>query len=278
MALESADSQSVPVALGDLVEEVPDSGSLRVSDNTQFESGIPPAREQAASAGTPAMAVEPRLDSGIERLEAALSNVVRTDANLGLLVRGLKHLSSSAQRARAANDELMRELDELRTHLTRSQEEEQALRFRMSQLEQRLALVCHESSREREFLIEQQDLFLVELMTDHDRQLVELRNRLQDAQQNKFDAQKLQELTTQRDQAREYATRCERERDLAWQELATLGLPAERVQRSPSGAAAIGAIHLRSVAVPGSGPTPDALRSSERTVTGYSLSGDDISE
>jgi hypothetical protein len=286
MALENAESLSAPHALGDSMDSAPDSSPLQVSTNTQLESGIPPARERELdrdeSEPVTFFNLELTLDGGLQRLESSLANVARTDANLGLLGRGLKHLLASAQAARAANTELMHQLDDLRTHLSRSHEEEQAMRFRMSQLEQLLSVIRHETARERAFLLEEQDRFLLEVMTDHDRQLGELRARLCDENQDKVDAHKLEELITQRDQAREYATRCERERDLAWQELASAATPAERVQRSPSAATAIGAISLRSVSVSASGPAssaaPDTVRSSERPATSYSLSREDISE
>jgi hypothetical protein len=283
MALENAESLSEPFPPGDSAEPIPDSSPLRVSSNTQLESGIPPARQHEASKDAQDLALELTLECGEQRIETVLSDVVRTEANLGLLVRGLKHLSTSAQAARAANAELMYELDELRTHLTHSHEEEQAMRFRMSQLEQLLDIIRHETTREREFLIEQQDLFLVEIMTDHDRQLGELRDRLRESSQAQVDARKLEELIAQRDQAREYAARCERERDLARQELAA-AVPAERPRQSPSAATAIGAISLRSVSVsvsasgPASSGAPDTVRTSERPATSYSLSREDISE
>jgi hypothetical protein len=277
MALDTPESHSDPHAPGDSLAPGPGSSRLRVSPNTLFESGIPPARERTQAPAERSLELELTLDGGVERLEAALTNAVRTEANLGLLLRGLKHLLGSAQTARAANDELMHELEELRHHLTRSHEDEHALRFRMSQLEQMLDVVRHETSRERAFLIEQQDLFLVEIMNDHDRQLDELRQRLRESSQNKAEAHRLEELTAQRDQAREYATRCERERDLAWQELAAAAVPAERVQRSPSAATAIGSINLRSVAVPASSAATDSERA-ERPATGYSVSGEDVSE
>jgi len=277
MAPETPESHSVPLEPGDFLDPFPGSSSLRVSPNTLFESGIPPAREHASAPGDAPLELALTLEGGVERLEVALSNAVRTEANLGLLLRGLKHLSASAQTARAANDELMHELDELRSHLTRSQEEEHALRFRMSQLEQLLDVVRHETTHERAFMIEQQDLFLVEILTDHERQLGELHQQLRASKQNEIDAQKLEELIAQRDQAREYATRCERERDSAWQELASATAPAERVQRSPSAATAIGSVNLRTVAVPAASAAPDTERS-ERPPTSYSVSGKDVSE
>lgn len=235
---------------------VPDSSPLRVSLNTQFESGIPPARRRE----------DLSLEGGVERLEVALANVTRTEANLGLLRRGLKHLAAGATAARDANAELTLELDELRTYLTRRHEEEHALRYRMGQLEQMLDVIRHDSAREREFLIEQQDLFLAEIISDHGRQVADLRHMLQEtaARGTHKRQHEIDELTAQRDQAREYATRCERERDAAWQELAnsemtpvpaTIGRRASSdavsVPRSPTPASTvIGSISLRAVSVP----------------------------
>lgn len=277
MALESsashADSSAPPQAL----EPLPDSSSLRVTLNTQLESGIPPARERHASLRDARLASELTFGEGLERLETALTNAVRSEANLGLLTRGLKHLASGAEAARRANTELSRELDELRLDLARSREEQHALRFRVTQLEQLLALVRRETASERQFLIDEQDRFLVTVLSDHERQLEELRHSLRKPSPSES-GERIAELIAQRDQAREYATRCERERDLAWQELAagssTQKGPLEQSQRSPSGAAAIAAISLRSMALPTSNAAPEG----ERSATSYSLSADEISD
>src|SRR5450432_4314381 len=126
----------------------------------------------------------------------------------------------------------------------------------MTQLEQLLDVIRHESAHERAFLIEQQDLFLVEIMTDHDRQVADLRRSLREAVTRKTDAHEVAELIAQRDQAREYATRCEHERDLAWQELATGHAPTLTPTPTPtmdparkSGPLAIGSIALKAVQV-----------------------------
>jgi hypothetical protein len=246
------------------------------------------------------------LDGGLLRLESALSSVTHTDAQLALLARGMKHLAASANAARDANAELTVELDGLRAHLSQSYQEEQALRFRLSQLEQLLDVVRRDSARERAFLIEQQDLFLVEILSDHDRQIVDLQGLLHGALLRTEHSRELAELTAQRDQAREYATRCERERDAAWHELATgyapaasegpaaglrrrttpppLPLPADAAELSSSSSAssrsaatAIAAINLRAVQV--SAPSAsEAERSAERPATGYSLTGEEVVE
>ena len=291
MAPDNAESHSDSFAHSDSVEPVPDSSPLRVSLDTLLESGIPPARQRGDGERDSAalFAGELSLEDGEQRMEAALANAVRMEANLGLLMRGLKHLAAGAEAARAANTELMHELDELRAHLNGSQEQELALRFRMAQLEELLSLIRHETASERRFLIEQQDRFLLEILTDHERQLEELRQSLRESTRHVRDAEKIDELIAQRDQARQYATLCERERDLAWQELAAgIATPKktaiapdiapEPLQRSPSAATAIGSISLRSLSVPASSAGPETERSSGRPLTGYSLSGDDLGE
>jgi hypothetical protein len=297
VALDSAKPRPDTSPLSDTLEQAPDSSPLRVSLNTTLESGIPPAR--------PGIDWEPEqltltLADGVERLDFALAGVTRTQANLGLLMRGLKHLAAGAASARDANAELLHELDALRAHLARGHDEEQAMRFRMSQLEQLLDVIRHESGRERAFLVEQQDLFLVEIMNDHDRQVGELQRLIRETTTRKADSAELTELTAQRDQAREYATRCERERDLAWQELAAMGggqrapgsAPAATLRRPPSspsaaeaplapvatgksGPTAIGCIALRAVQVPAQSPSEPS-----RSATGYSRpgSGEDSTE
>ncbi len=289
MALENLESVSDPFAQGDRLERTPDSSPLRVSLNTQFESGIPPARMREAAS----------LEGGVERLELALAGVTRSDASLGLLIRSLKHLAAGAIAAREANTELTHELDALRTHLTRSNGEEHALRFRMGQLEQLLDVIRHETTRERAFLIEQQDAFLIEIMTDHERQISDLQQSLKEGIARSFDARQreLDELTVQRDQAREYATRCERERDAAWQELAaseTTPVPVTKQRHTMPAAVttphqtpplserappttAIGSISLRPVQVPATEPASPAP---ERTIsdTGYAISRKDIAD
>ena len=287
MALENAASLSDPLALSACPANGAASSPLKVGPNTQLESGIPAAGQSEKSEGAPLCDLAPTLEAGVQRIEAALGDALRAEANLGMLMRGMKHLATSAQAALAANGELMHELDELRSHLKRSHEEEHALRFRMSQLERTLDVVRHETSSERAFIIEQQDLFLVEILTDHERQLSELRQRIRESSQSQLAVQQAEELIAQRDQAREYATRCERERDLAWQELASAAIAptGDRIQRGPSGAAAIGAISLRSVSVPVVSAAPDVVsaaadtaRSSERGATGYTLSGKELGE
>lgn len=276
MAPENAESHSVPPALGESVEPIPDSGAPRVSLDTHFESGIPPARQPHESDAAALLTGELTIEDGARRTQTALANALRTELNLGLLVRSLKHVAAGAEVARKANVELMQELDELRAALGRSEAQERALAFRMHQLEQLLTLIRHETASERQFLIEEQDRFLREILTDHERQLNELRQRIRDVDRGQ--AETIAELTTQRDQAREYATRCERERDLAWEELASgVAPPTERMQRSPSTAALIGTINLRSLAVATSATNTDE-RASERPTTSYSVSGDDIRE
>src|SRR5690349_911928 len=90
---------------GDSLEELlgPDSGHLSVSKKTAYESGIPPARERLGRSD--------ETSEALEQLELALVESTRAEANLGLLLRGLKHLASGASAAQQANAQLTKELD-----------------------------------------------------------------------------------------------------------------------------------------------------------------------
>ncbi len=87
-------------------EPSPDSGNLRVSPRTALESGIPPARDRLTRGSDS--------NAAIEQLELVLVESTRAEANLGLLLRGLKHLSAGASAAQEANAVLMQELEALR--------------------------------------------------------------------------------------------------------------------------------------------------------------------
>lgn len=274
MALENAESLSDPFPSSDTREREPDSSPLRVSQNTLFESGIPPARQRH----------ELNLESGLERLETVLAEVGRSEINLGLLVRGLKHLGSSALAAREANDELMQELDALRDQLARRSEEERAAQVRTSHLERMLEVIRNETERERAFLIEQQDLFLTEILTDHDRQISELRRALGEPSEPANESERIAELIAQRDQAREYATRCERERDQAWHELAIGESTPAVTMRKPTPPPMPSDDTLPTIVPPPSGPNASAqpiaaiaLRPAPLPA-GYSVSGDEVIE
>jgi hypothetical protein len=117
-----------------------------------------------------------------EHMEAALAECTRAEANLGSLLRGLSHLTAGATAARDANVTLLNELDTMRTLLDRSNEYELRLRHRVEMLEQALETAEREASLARALLIEQEDLFLVELLTDHERQIAALERRLGEAQ------------------------------------------------------------------------------------------------
>src|SRR6188472_2591278 len=89
-------------------EPGPDSGNLRVSLNTAHESGIPPARDRLLRGDA---------DAALQQLELVLVESTRAEANLGLLIRGLKHLAAGAASAQEANTILMQELEALRDRL-----------------------------------------------------------------------------------------------------------------------------------------------------------------
>jgi hypothetical protein len=152
-----------------------DSSRWLLAQQRLRESGIPAAHERLWA--SPTVAAEADV-----HMEAALAECTRAEANLGSLLRGLSHLTAGATAAREANVTLLTELDTMRALLGRSNEFELRLRHRVEMLEQALETAERESFIARALLIEQEDLFLVELLTDHERQIGALERRLAEAQ------------------------------------------------------------------------------------------------
>src|SRR6185436_3005470 len=102
-----------------------------------------------------------------------LSDIARTEANLQSLVRGLKHLTAGATAALESTGPLSSEIDSIRGLLSRGDdlETEAALRERIQELTRELEFSRTESRRELDKFIEQEDLFLLELMNDHERRV-----------------------------------------------------------------------------------------------------------
>jgi hypothetical protein len=139
------------------------------------ESGIPPAHERIWA--TPTIAAQ-----ADDHIESALAECTRAEANLGSLIRGLSHLTAGANAAREANTTLLNELDTMRELLGRSNEYELSLRLRVQGLEQALEASERDAALSRALLIEQEDLFLAELLSDHQHEVLTLQRRLADVQ------------------------------------------------------------------------------------------------
>lgn len=195
----------------------PDSGNLRVSLNTVHESGIPPARDRLVRSADS--------DAALEQLELVLVESTRAEANLGLLLRGLRHLTTGASAAQEANAVLMQELEALRIRISKVYESESLLKQRVQSLEN----VIDASLRERESWLAQEDAFLVGLLDDHEQKLFDV-ERMHERQLAELDLA-LEEMRLQRDSARTEATRMIYERDAA---VALLNEPMASTEREPS--------------------------------------------
>jgi hypothetical protein len=244
-------------------EAGPDSGNLRVSSNTAHESGIPPARDRLARAA--------ESEQALEQLESVLVESTRAEANLGLLLRGLRHLASGANAAREAHGLLLQELDGLRVRVARVYENESVLQKRVQRLENALDA----AARERKSWLLQEDAFLAELLDDHENKLADVQ-RAHDRRLAELD-RVLDELRQQRDLARTEVTRLIYERDAA---VALLNEPIASSERTPSllppssvtGRSSLGSVKL---------PKP-ALKSkpaaSSRPLVGYSVVHEDVAQ
>ncbi len=108
------------------------------------------------------------------RLQAALAASARAEASLNGLFRSIQSLGSGVGGAREANESLTQELEALRDMLGAASEQQVAYKQKVLLLEQALDRTRKEAERDRAFLIEQQDAFLVILI---DEQEAELRRR-----------------------------------------------------------------------------------------------------
>jgi chromosome segregation ATPase len=239
-------------------EPSPDSGNLRVSQKTAFESGIPPARDRLARAGDS--------EAALDQLELVLVESTRAEANLGLLLRGLKHLASGASAAQEANAVLVQELEGLRIRMAKVYERESLLQQRVNALENAL----DSAARERESWLVQEDAFLLGLLDEHEQKVFEI-ERNHERRLGELDLT-LDELRQQRDNARAEVLRMTYERDAA---VALLNEPVastERAESPPSPGVVLGSLKL----------TKPALRSkpeaSERPLVGYSMAASEVAE
>jgi len=149
----------------------PDASGVHLTEGERRESGIAPARERLTSEVT-------LTARGDELVQLALAESARTEANLNVLLRGLQHLTTGAAAALEANTQMACELDAVRNLLGKGHVEELALRQRVRLLEHTLETVRREVARERALFIEQEDLFLEQLLGDHEREIARLEERL----------------------------------------------------------------------------------------------------
>jgi len=241
-APEGADSKDEPS---------PDSRNLRVSLKTAHESGIPPARERLTRDGDSSAA--------LEQLELVLVESTRAEANLGLLIRGLRHLTTGAAAAQEANAILMQELDALRSRMGKVYESESLLKQRVQALEN----VIDASVRERESWLVQEDAFLAGLLDEHEQKLFDV-ERQHERKLAELDLS-FDELRRERENARVEVMRLTYERDAA---VALLNEPVASTERTPSPSPT-------SVGRLGSAKLPPILKPkpdiASRPVVGYSL-------
>jgi hypothetical protein len=236
-------------------EASPDSSSLRVSKNTAFESGIPPARDRLAKSVD--------TERALEQLELVLVESTRAEANLGLLLRGLKHLAGGANAAQEANALLLQELEQLRFRVGKVYANESVLQQRVHTLENALETAAHE----RESWLAQEDAFLAELIDDYEQKLASV-TLAQDRRMAELD-RALDELRKQRDLARTEVTRLIYERDAA---VALLNEPVASTERTPSPTPSRPTLGSVKLPKPALKSKPDI---SSRPLVGYSVVHDE---
>jgi hypothetical protein len=119
------------------------------------------------------------------RVQAAIAASARAEASLSGLFRAIQHLGSGVGGAREANELLTHELEALRDMLAAANEQQVAFKQKVAMLEQALDRARKDGERDRSFLTDQHDAFIIDLMDEQegelerrDRDLEILRERL----------------------------------------------------------------------------------------------------
>ena len=105
------------------------------------------------------------------RLQAALAASARAEASLHGLSRAIEHLGNGVGGARDANESLTLELEGLRDMLGVAGDQQSHFAQKIAQLELALDRARKEFERERAFLIDQQDAFLIKLLDEQEAEL-----------------------------------------------------------------------------------------------------------
>jgi len=121
-----------------------------------------PGAETVPEEPTPAPPARP--SSHDRTVEAALAASTRAEATLGALHQAIQQFTQGVSGAREANDQLAAELHRVREMLEVSNEQRLVFENQVELLEQQL----REARGDREFLIEEQDRFLLGLLEEHE--------------------------------------------------------------------------------------------------------------
>jgi hypothetical protein len=150
----------------------------------------PPTGSQRKPTPLPSSALSTESDA---RLHAALAASARAEASLTGLFRAIQQLGTGVGGAREANESLTTELEALRDMLGAASEQQQLFQVKIEQLELVLERARKEHDRERTFLIDQQDTFLVKLLDEQEAELTRrdtdlgvLRGRLAELEQRQL--------------------------------------------------------------------------------------------
>ncbi|MGC4090371.1 MAG: hypothetical protein QM756_21330 [Polyangiaceae bacterium] len=146
--------------------------SLAASVAASAEFRVEPTRASGNSGVRPSPALL------AVRIEAAMAASARTEATLTDLLRTAKFLSASIHAVRDANAALVEELEVLCAVVDGDHAERNALERRIQRLERVADDTGREAAKERQFLLEEHDAFIASLVSDHERELKELRRRL----------------------------------------------------------------------------------------------------
>lgn len=105
------------------------------------------------------------------RVQAAIAASARAEASLSSLFRAIQSLDTGLGGAREANELLTRELEALREMVGAANEQQLGAKQKATLLEQALDRARKDAEREKQFLTEQHDAFIVDLMDEQEGEL-----------------------------------------------------------------------------------------------------------
>jgi hypothetical protein len=175
----------------------PEGERLRAASNAVEPITEQPQRAQSNPSGLRLSPGSARSPIGGEDantgVQAAIEAGTRAEASLSALYRAIQQISTGVSGAREANEQLLAELERVRSMLGSSNEQRLALTNEVTRLaEERnqawraLEEIRSEAARERAFLLQEQDSFIKELLEDHERALAKLASE-RDAAQSRAD-------------------------------------------------------------------------------------------
>ena len=182
-----SDSESVPPPSGGEARESP---SGRPESRREPETRLTPSDRRRTLSYEERVLAQTEPPQPDAHVQAAIEASTRAEANLSSLLRAIQEASSGVSGVREANDRLAAELRRVREILSVVNERRMMLERRIAMLEDDRERSLREvdqarldATRDRAFLVEEQDRFLSSMLEDHEKAIAALRRERDDARE-----------------------------------------------------------------------------------------------